>query len=129
MEYFATVGRILLGAFFLMGGLGKFADPNFALLQLEQTGVMYADKVVWLIAAIEVAGGAALLVGFGTRLAALLLAASAIFLSVMLTPFWTEAQTYASPMFLTFVKSLMPVAGLLLVLGFGPGPLSVDANE
>jgi uncharacterized membrane protein YphA (DoxX/SURF4 family) len=82
-----------------------------------------------LIAAIELAGGAALAAGFATRLAAFLLGASAVFMAVMLNPFWLAPEIIGTPAYDSFVKSMIPVAGLLLILGFGPGPLSVDAND
>jgi putative oxidoreductase len=129
MNYVGALGRIILGLFFVMAGAGKFANPQAALLLLEQTGIIYADKLVWGIAAIELAGGVALLVGFATRLAAFLTAASVIFVSVLVNDFWMDPDPLASPQFLIFSRAMTTVAGLMVVMAFGPGPLSIDANE
>jgi putative oxidoreductase len=129
MTYIGALGRMLLGLFFVMAGAGKFANPQSALLLLEQTGILYADKFVWGIAAIELAGGAALFFGFATRLAAFLCAATVVFVSVLVNPFWQDADPFASQQFLIFSRAMTTVAGLMVLMAFGPGPLSIDANE
>jgi putative oxidoreductase len=129
MTYIGALGRIIFGLFFIMAGAGKFANPQAALLVIEQTGIIYADKIVWGIAAIELAGGAALFFGFATRLAAFLTAASVIFVAVLLNNFWVLPDPLASQQFIGFTRAMTTVAGLMLLMSFGPGPLSVDANE
>lgn len=117
------VGRVLLAILFILSGLGKLAAPAatqgyIASMNVPLPVVAYAVAVV-----VEVAGGIMLLVGYRARLAAIALAvftAAAAFL--FHNNFGDQNQ------FIHFVKNIAIVGGLLQVVGYGAGLLSLDAR-
>jgi putative oxidoreductase len=75
----------------------------------------------------ELVGGLSLLLGYKARLGALLLFLFLIPVTLTFHSFWT----YTDPKeqqdnMLFFMHNLTLMGGLLLVMTFGPGPLSVD---
>ena len=128
----ATVGRALLGAYFLLGGAGKIFGPasdGGQIAHMTANSIPYAEYLFPLAGACEIIGGLTLLVGLHTRLVALLLAAFTIFVSVTMHKFWGPAATGDHEQFvqmIMFLKNMTTFAGLLAFVGFGSGPLAID---
>ena len=120
----ALTGRLLLAAIFILSGFGKAADPagtiayiGAAALPLPQ--VAYVGAVV-----AELGGGIALALGYRTRIAA---AALAIF-SVLAANFF-HANLADQNQMIHFLKNLAIAGGLLQLVAFGGGRLSLDARR
>ena len=74
----AVVVRVVAGVAFVLIGIGKFADHMQEAVDFDQYGVPLPDLAVWVSGTIEVVGGALLVVGWLTRLAAALLAVNLV---------------------------------------------------
>jgi putative oxidoreductase len=120
----ALVGRILLAAIFILSGLGKVADPAATIAYIGAAGlplplIAYAGAV-----AVELGGGIALILGFRTRLIA---AALALF-SLMAAVVFHSALADQNQM-IHFLKNIAIAGGLLQVVAYGGGRLSLDARR
>ncbi len=73
--------RVLLGALFIVAGLGKLADVQGFAGYMASGGV--PSFLAWPVILLEILGGLAILAGFQTRVTALVLAAF-----TMSTPAW-----------------------------------------
>jgi putative oxidoreductase len=126
----ATAGRVILGAYFLLGGLGKIfgASDGGEIAQMATHGIPYAEYMFPLSGACEIIGGFTLVIGLHTRLVAFLLAAFVILVSVTLHAFWqmTGAGHEQFVQMIMFLKNMTTFAGLLAFIGFGSGPLAID---
>jgi putative oxidoreductase len=70
----ALVGRLVGGAVFVAFGVGKFTSHASELASFESYGLPAPEAFVYAIGVIEIVGGALLIAGLATRLAALVLA-------------------------------------------------------
>lgn len=118
-KYTMALGRTLLVLIYFMGG--------FALLSGDiPTGYAAAKGVpafaVWIGFAIKLLGGLAVIIGFQTRIAALLLILFTLGTAFIFHPFWVEGE------WSTFWKEISMIGGLLVVAAVGPGALSIDAR-
>ena len=68
----------IAGLVFLGFGVAKFANHGVEVDSFRTYGLPFPDAFVYLVGAIEVVGGAALLTGIGVRLAAPVLAADMV---------------------------------------------------
>jgi putative oxidoreductase len=120
----AAGGRFLIAALFLLSGLGKIATPEMTQGYIASAGLP-APLIGYLIATIvEVGGGSLLLIGFQTRIVALILAA---FTLAAALAFHTK---FADPnQMIHFFKNIAIIGGLLQVAAFGPGAVSLDARR
>ena len=115
------IGRILLGTLFLASGLGKIADPAGTIGYIGYAGLP-APTLAYVAALVaEVGGGLLLIVGYQARIAA---AALAVF-TVLAAVFFHNNFADQNQM-IHFMKNLAITGGLLQVIAFGAGALSLD---
>src|SRR3954465_3167814 len=120
MHLIATVGRALLGAYFLLGGVSKiFGAAPMAAQQIAQMtvhGIPSAEYLFPLSGACEIIGGLTMVLGLHTRLVALLLGGFVILVSVTMHKFWGSGATGDHEQFvqmIMFMKNMTTFAGLL----------------
>lgn len=122
----ALLGRVLIAALFIPAGFGKlmgFAGTTGYIasvgLPLPQVGAVIAILV-------ELVLGIALLVGFKTRIAALLIAIFTVVAAIFFHNYWAMPADKAFVNQLMFWKNIAIAGGLLGFFAFGPGRFSVD---
>jgi putative oxidoreductase len=128
-NYLPALGRLLLCGLFIWAGYGKLMDPSGTTQYFAAMGLPAAGLIVWVTIIVELVGGLAILLGFRTRLAAVILA-----LWSLVTGFAVHlaaATTLTDPMaaydnMIHFYKNLAIAGGLLYVTAYGAGALSVD---
>jgi putative oxidoreductase len=120
----AAGGRLLIAVLFLLSGVGKIAASAMVQGYIASAGLP-APLLGYLIAiVIEVGGGLLLLVGFQTRIVALILS---IFTLAAALAFHNK---FADPNeMIQFFKDIAIIGGLLQVAAFGPGSVSLDARR
>lgn len=130
------IGRVLLSLVFIFYGYGKAMDPTGILanpgtkhfMDLVAGGAPPPTWLGYVIAAIELVGGLAVLFGIQTRLAAWGLFIWVIIATYLGHPFWTMDGAAVAANQLQFFKNLAIMGGLLLLASAGPGRVSVDGR-
>ena len=123
-SYVAALGRLLIALIFLMSGIGKIAAPEMMQGYIASAGLPL-PLVGYLIAiAVEVGGGILLVVGFQTRLAAIVLAAFTIVTAVIFHHDFADQNQM-----IHFLKNVATTGGLLQVVAFGAGAFSIDSRR
>ena len=122
----SLIGRIFLAVVFLVSGFGKIGGFEGLVGAIASKGLPMAQ--VFAVATIIIEVGAALMLVFGlkARWAAFLLAVFTAIVTFFFHNFWTvpEAQKYMEQ--INFMKNLALIGGLMFVMAFGPGRLSID---
>ncbi len=116
------VGRILLAAIFLMSGLSKIGDYAGTTAYMASAGVPGA--LLPLVIAVEVLGAASIILGWRTRIAALLLAGFTLLAALLFHSNFAD-QTQM----IMFLKNLSIAGAFLILFAQGAGPLSLDARR
>jgi putative oxidoreductase len=123
------VGRIALAAIFLISGIGKILDFSSTQEYMRSHGLSTATAIL-LIAAIvfELVGGLSVVLGVKARFGAMLLFVFIAVASYHFHDFWNIAadQPDNRNQMIHFLKNVSIMGGLLMIVGFGPGRLSVD---
>jgi putative oxidoreductase len=118
--------RIVFGQAFLLTGLGKLNDLPKVTQFFESLGVPAANVQAPMVAVIECAGGALLLLGLGTRIAAFLL--TCVMVVALITAHPNElVDGLTGTMSFADVAPLPFLVGVLWLLALGAGKLSLDA--
>ncbi|HUB58565.1 MAG TPA: DoxX family protein [Mycobacterium sp.] len=122
--------RLTVGFMFFSGAVGKFADLGKFTAMFGSLGIPGAQVVAPVTALVELVGGAALMLGFGTRLVSLALAGDMV--GALITDIGPNlAQNY--PALWDFLSNLFYapewlLVGLLLwLVCVGAGKASLDA--
>jgi putative oxidoreductase len=117
------VGRVLLAAIFLVSALGKIAAPAATQGYIASVGLPLPLLSYVGAIAVELLGGILLIVGYRTRTVAALLAV----FSVVSALIFHHALADQNQLF-HFLKNLSMAGGLLQVVVFGAGALSLDGR-
>lgn len=121
--------RVLFATLFLPAGISKLTGFAGTVGYIGSVGLPLPAVGAALALLVEIGGSLALLAGFQTRLAALVLALFTLFASVFFHPFWSVAADQAFVTQLLFFKNIAVVGGLLAVAANGAGDWSVDAKR
>jgi len=121
---FATLGRIVIAAIFIMSGLGKIAAPEATQGFIASVGLPFPLLGYIIALCAEIGGGVLLLVGYRTRLIAALLAIFTVATAVFFHHNFADQNTM-----LHFLKNLMIASGLLQISALGATSLSFDSRR
>ena len=125
----SLAGRWLLAALFLPAGIAKISGFAGTVGYINSVGLPFPTIGALIALVVEVLCGLALVVGFGTRVAALILAIFTLVASFFFHPYWNVSADQQLIPFLLFYKNIAVVGGLLILAAFGPGGWSLDAKR
>ncbi|MCD8504632.1 MAG: DoxX family protein [Burkholderiaceae bacterium] len=123
------IGRLALAVLFLPAGLSKISGFSGTVGYIESVGLPLATVGAIIAIVVEIAGGAALIAGFFTRTAAIVLAVFTLLASVFFHAYWAVPADQAFMQQLLFYKNIAVVGGLLILAAHGAGQLSLDQKR
>jgi putative oxidoreductase len=125
----SLVGRLLLAFLFLPAGIMKIGGFAGTAGYIASKGLPMPEVGVVIAILVEVLGGLALIAGFGTRVAAVVLAVFTLVATVIFHAYWAVPAEMQMVQQLMFFKNIAVVGGLLVLAAFGAGGWSLDAKR
>jgi len=121
IRYVPFAGRLLIGLPFAMSGLGKLAAIGPTAAMIRAAGLPLPSLALAISVVVEVGGGLLLVAGFQTRIAATALALFSLATAVSFHSNFADQNQM-----IHFLKNMMMAGGLLQIVAFGAGALSLD---
>jgi putative oxidoreductase len=118
------LGRILIAAIFLLSGLSKLTAPAATIGYIQSAGLPLPSVGLAIAIVVEVGGGLLLIAGYRTRAVAAILTVFSL-----ATTFAFHNQFADQNQFIHFFKNVAIAGGLLQIVAFGAGRLSLDARR
>ena len=118
----APLGRVLMALIFILGGVSKLGAIAATGAYMQAMGLPSALALP--AALFELLGGLAILVGFQTRIVALLLAGFCVVTAVIFHRNFADQI-----MMIMFMKNLAMAGGFLTLYAHGAGGMSMDARK
>jgi putative oxidoreductase len=113
---FITVGRMLLGLYFLLPGISKIPTYAGTTEYMLLHNIPLANILLPITIVLQIGLGVMLIIGYRIKESALILAALTIFINIGMHDFWNEyPNTDAGHETQNFVKNLAIFAGLLVL--------------
>ena len=112
-----TIGRVLLGLYFLLPGLMKVTGSAETLAYMQSHGIPFALPLLWFSATVNIVGGLLLIAGRHVKLVAYGFVVYILLVNFMLHDFWTMEGDGVRHETQNFVKNLGILAGLLVLAG------------
>ena len=123
-KFLPLLGRILLGAPFLMSGLGKLGAYAATVGYITAVGLPLPPLAYIVSVVIEIGGGLLLLSGYRVRFASLVLAVFSVAAAIFFHRNFADQNQM-----IHFLKNVMMAGGLLQITYFGAGAFSLDARS
>jgi putative oxidoreductase len=118
-------GRFLLGLYFIIPGIRKITSFDGMTAYMQAHDVPMISILLPLTIIIQLSAGAAIIVGYKGKIAAVLLAGLTLLISIYMHNFWAMEENVAHEM-QNFIKNMAIMAGLLFVAAQGTGKFSMD---
>ena len=119
MHIVELIGRILLSALFLIEGIGKIFMQENVVMYMEDYGVpgmLFIPAVV-----VEILFPLLLIVGYKTRLAALVMALFTLTVAIIFHTDFSDGMQLIS-----FLKNLAIAGGFMIIIAYGSNKFSID---
>ena len=123
------MGRILIVTLFLPAGLSKLASLEGTLAYFASLGIPAPTFALIATIVIEIAGSIALLLGFQTRLVAIVMAIFTLLAAVTGHAYWAAPADAVFIAQLLFFKNIAVMGGLLVLASTGAGSFSIDGRK
>jgi len=117
----SLIGRIFIAALFGVTVFGEIMNFKSVVGFMTSVGIPLASLALIIAIAIKLGGAIGLLLGYKTQWAAWAL----IFFTVLSTAFF-HLDLGDQTQLIAFLKNLAIVGGLLYILAYGPGSMSLD---
>ena len=122
----ALIGRILLAAIFVISGFNKIGGFAGVAGYIGSKGLPMPEVLAALTVALELGGGILLVIGWKTRIVALLFFLWLIPTTLIFHKFWGIDAAQVQNQFNNFMKNVSIMGAMWMLMAFGPGPYSVD---
>lgn len=123
-RFLPLLGRILIGAPFVMSGLGKLAAYGATVGYIAAMGLPVPPLAFVLAVLTELGGGLLLLSGYRVRAVSLGMAVFCVVTAIFFHHNFTDQNQM-----IHFLKNVMMAGGLLQITWFGAGAFSLDARS
>jgi putative oxidoreductase len=120
-RYLPFLGRLLIGVPFAIGGLSKLAAYGPTTAMIAEVGLPVPALAFAIAVIIELGGGLLLIAGYKARLVA-----TALALFCLVTALSFHSNFADQNQMFHFLKNVMMAGGLLQIVAFGAGVISVD---
>jgi len=125
-QFAPFAGRILLSIIFIMSGISKITGFAGTAGWMTSKGLPMADVLLAASIVIELGAAAMIVLGFKARWGAAALFLWMIPVTFVFHNYWAFPAAEQQMQSIMFFKNLGLMGGMLLIMGFGSGPLSVD---
>jgi putative oxidoreductase len=125
----SLIARLLMAALFLPAGIAKLTGFEGTVGYITSVGLPAPTLAALAALVLEIVGGAALIVGLGTRFAALALALFTLVASFIFHAYWSAPADQVFVTQLLFFKNIAVAGGLMALAAFGAGAWSFDARR
>jgi putative oxidoreductase len=126
----ALAGRIMLALMFIASGIGKIGGFTDTTVYMASAGLPTVDPLLEILLIltilIELGGGTAIVLGWKTRTAALLIWLFTMRVTLVFHRFWAVPPDDAQVQQLMFMKNVSVMGGLLVLFAFGSGKYALD---
>jgi len=116
------VGRVLIATMFITAGYNKIGGYEGTQGYMESVGV--PGLLLPAVIAVELLGGIAILIGYQTRIAAILLAGFTFLTAIIFHSDFSQQMQM-----IIFMKNLAITGAFLLLFVHGPGQWAVNSNN
>ncbi|PCE32354.1 DoxX family protein [Burkholderia ubonensis] len=124
-DYLLFAGRLFIALMFVLSGINKLLFFKHGLEEVEARNLPLPKLALASTIAVQLACGGAIMAGFHTTIASLLLAAFTLATAVVFYDFWNQQGNQRTLMLTGFLEHISIIGGFTLLIAAGPGRLAI----
>ncbi|CAN0627073.1 DoxX [Burkholderia multivorans] len=124
-DYVLFAGRFFIALMYVLSGINKFLFFNHGLEEVQAKNLPFPRVALASTIVVQVAGGAAIMIGFQTALASLLLAIFTLATALVFYDFWNQQGNQRTLMLTGFLEHISIIGGFMVLIASGPGRLAL----
>ena len=128
-RYGPLAGRILIAFIFIFAGIGKLTGFGGTVAYIASKGLPLPQLAAIAAIIVELGGGILLVAGWKARWAAAAMLVFTAMTALIFHDFWAAAPDQAQNQMIHFMKNISMMGGLLYVVVYGVGPISVGRER
>lgn len=128
-QYGPLVGRILMAFIFLFAGYGKVTGFEGTVGYIASKGLPLPQIAAIGAIIVELGGSILMFLGWKARWAAAALFVFTGLTALFFHNFWAVPADLAQNQMIHFMKNISMMGGLLYVVVYGSGPISIDKDD
>lgn len=128
-RYGPLVGRILIALIFVWSGFGKIVGFEGTVGYIASKGLPLPQLGAIAAILVELGGGLMLIFGFKARWAAAAMFVFTAMAALIFHDFWAVPPEQALNQMIHFMKNVSMMGGLLFVVVYGSGPVSLENTK
>jgi putative oxidoreductase len=125
---YLLIARITMGVLFIIPAIRQITNYAGTIKYFASLGFPAPEAMVVLAVVIELVAGTLIILGWKTRWAAWLLVLYVVIATAMAHRFWQFPEAQQFNQLNHFLKNLAVIGGLLYIITFGPGRISVEKS-
>jgi putative oxidoreductase len=123
-RYLPFMGRLMIGLPFAMSGAGKLTAYGATISMITAAGLPFPPAAYGVAVAVELGGGLLLTLGYRARIVAAVMAIFALATALTFHTHFADQNQM-----INFLKNVMMAGGLLQIVAFGAGAISLDSRR
>jgi putative oxidoreductase len=120
-SYGPALGRLLMSVIFIVSGITKIVNFSGMVAFARNQNLPLPSVAIEIAMIVEISGGVMILLGYKTRIAALILFVFLIPTTLLFHNFWAYEGQMFQMQLVNFMKNLAIMGGLMLLASFGAG--------
>lgn len=122
-DYYLLAGRLFIAFMFVLSGANKLLFFSHGLDEVRARNLPFPRLALAATVAVQLICGVAIMAGFQTTIASLLLAVFTLATAIVFYDFWNQEGAQRTLMFTGFLEHVSIIGGFALLMGAGPGNL------
>ncbi|EYS85112.1 protein DoxX [Cupriavidus sp. SK-4] len=120
-DYYLLSGRLFIAFMFVLSGANKLIFFSHGLDEVRSRNLPFPRLVLSLTILVQLTCGLAIVTGYQTGIAALLLAAFTLATAVVFYDFWNQKGARRTLLFTGFLEHISIIGGFVILMAAGPG--------
>ncbi|MDN7457820.1 DoxX family protein [Burkholderia cenocepacia] len=122
-DYLLFAGRFFIALMFVLSGINKFLFFRHGLEEVRAKNLPLPHLALASTIVVQLFCGVAIMVGFQTELASVLLAVFTLATAIVFYDFWNQQGNQRTLMLTGFLEHISIIGGFMILIAAGPGRL------
>ncbi|MFD1557182.1 DoxX family protein [Paraburkholderia silviterrae] len=121
LDYYLLAGRLFIALMYVLSGFNKLLFFRHGLAEVQAKNLPFPRLALSGTIVVQLVCGAAIMAGWQTPIASVLLAIFTLATAVVFYDFWNQQGTQRTLFFTGFLEHISIIGGFVILIASGPG--------